>query len=231
MSLLGTIGAIAGSIGGSLFDRNEARHSAKTQYKYNDWLQNDNQAFQLKMAQNAHQYEMNDLKKAGLNPVLSAQGSSAGSIAGSSSPQGTSPGNPGGKFSEIMNTALNSVQVNSSKKLNESQEKLNNQQILESAERTKNITPEAKAKIKQMNSATLVNEAEKDLKESQTDINKGGIGAKILGSDKNIKDLANIVSILGGGLGTIGGMYKGYKAIKSAKQIMKLKNSPLFNHH
>lgn len=204
-------GAIAGAVAGSILDRQEQRHNAKQQYTYNSWLQSQNEAFQKEMAQNAHQYEVEDLKKAGLNPILSAMGSSAGSIAGSSAPQGTTAGNAPSNYSQGLQNALATIQTNSTKDLNEKLGEKADQETLESAERTKNITPEAQARIKNLNSATLVNKAEKELKESETDLNRGGIGAKILGSDKNLRDLAEMASYLIGGGGLA---YKGYKFLK-----------------
>lgn len=120
----GAIASAAGSLLGGYMDRQEARHSAKQQYVYNSWLQGQNEAFQKEMAQNAHQYEIQDLEKAGLNPILSAQGSSAGSIAGSSAPQGTSAGNTGNYFGDKMEQIARIAQTKSGEELNESQAKL-----------------------------------------------------------------------------------------------------------
>ena len=68
MSILGSIGAIAGGIGQGLFEKNMADNSAKKnmkrQHKYN-----------VQMMQNAHQWEVEDLQTAGINPILSAGGS------------------------------------------------------------------------------------------------------------------------------------------------------------
>lgn len=75
---------------------------------------------QKEFAQNAHQWEMDDLKKAGLNPALTAGGSSAGAIAGGGSTGGagavgTSAMSPLG----IVDAINSSIQTNSAKKVNE----------------------------------------------------------------------------------------------------------------
>ncbi len=44
-------------------------------YKYQQRLQDDAQRHQIKMMKSAHQWEVGDLRKAGLNPILSAGGS------------------------------------------------------------------------------------------------------------------------------------------------------------
>lgn len=89
----GAIASAAGGFASNLYNDYRDRKAQKREYKYNSWLQEDNQAFQEYMAKNAHQMEMEDLKNAGLNPALTAHQSSAGAIASSSAAQGTSDAN------------------------------------------------------------------------------------------------------------------------------------------
>jgi len=70
--MLGTAGAASNLAGGI--------YSARQNKKMN----RENLAFQKSMAQNAHQWEVSDLKSAGLNPILSAGGSGAKASGGSS---------------------------------------------------------------------------------------------------------------------------------------------------
>ncbi len=64
-------------------------------------LQNDSQSFTREMMRSKHQWEVNDLRSAGLNPILSAHGS--GSMGGSGI---ASAGNPGSKG---VSTALQAM--------------------------------------------------------------------------------------------------------------------------
>lgn len=82
MSLFSWIGDLAGDIFGPLaesFTGNKARNRLQWE------LYKDNQRWMEKMANTAHQREVEDLRAAGLNPVLSAGGS------GASTPQSTAP--------------------------------------------------------------------------------------------------------------------------------------------
>lgn len=83
MGLLSVIGSVAGSIFGA--------NSAKS-------VSADNIAAAREAMQNRHQWEVEDLKKAGLNPILSTTGST-GTISGSG--QIYSPENPFANFSQI----------------------------------------------------------------------------------------------------------------------------------
>lgn len=89
MSFLGSLGiALVGSMLSS--------HSAKKQAQQNADLSRDNWTYQQS---NAHQLEVQDLKNAGLNPILSATNSQ---MAGMSPVQGTDPGN----FANNLNSAF-----------------------------------------------------------------------------------------------------------------------------
>lgn len=76
--MLGALGAIAG-LGSSGMQLAGSAYATHMQDKQN----RRNLTFQREMAQNAHQYEVEDLRKAGLNPILSSGGSGASASGGS----------------------------------------------------------------------------------------------------------------------------------------------------
>lgn len=82
-----------------------ATASANKQFKHQMALNNMSYQQQKEFAQNAHQWEVNDLQKAGLNPALSAGGSSAGAIAGGGGTSGTASAGNGSfdPFTAIQN--------------------------------------------------------------------------------------------------------------------------------
>lgn len=90
----GLVGSLASSVGSSLFNNFLGQNSAKTQYKnqsklnkqsynYSKKLQAQQNKYNTQMfnrsaelAASAHQIEVNDMRNAGLNPILSATGGS-----------------------------------------------------------------------------------------------------------------------------------------------------------
>lgn len=76
------------SIGSFLNDFTGATSASNAAYSQSRSLANLSYQHQKEFAQNAHQWEMEDLKKAGLNPALTTGASSAGSIAGGGSTGG-----------------------------------------------------------------------------------------------------------------------------------------------
>lgn len=76
---------ILGTALGFVGDIFASDHAADTAYDKNSALQAQNIAWQREQLQNKHQWEVEDLKKAGLNPILSAQTGSSAVSAGAPS--------------------------------------------------------------------------------------------------------------------------------------------------
>lgn len=87
--------------------------SANTQYKNALALQKNAQEFAKWQMGNAHQMEIQDLEKAGINPILSAgSGGASGSVSANSASTGSASGNPLEIIMGIINTAKGIEKIN-----------------------------------------------------------------------------------------------------------------------
>ncbi|AXL15536.1 DNA pilot protein [Microviridae sp.] len=119
----------------------EAGINAASQQATNAWSAKEaqkNRDFTEEMSSTAHQREVEDLKKAGLNPLLSAGGS------GSSTPSGTQPnlkaGQLGTDLMQFANSAADTKNKKSQQDVINAQADAINANIAQTNEQTKGIT-------------------------------------------------------------------------------------------
>lgn len=114
----GFLSKVAQFTGGLLNDITGTTSAQKQNYSHSLDLQKQNQKWQTEMANSAHQREVQDLEKAGLNPVLSAGGGGANSgTPGGGTVGGAGGGDPISMIGEIIG-ALNQTrqtEINSAK--------------------------------------------------------------------------------------------------------------------
>lgn len=194
MGLFSSIAGAAASIGGNIY-------SAKQSQKYSKRLmniQNDFNAqeaekqrnWEEKMANTAHQREMGDLEKAGLNPVLSANGGAvtpSGATASSGQQSAARMANLGDTLSNAINAYSTAKQADIAEKKTPSEIKKNiadAKNMTAQAVRTDILTPSEK---KQIDKNVEVLETEKMKNTAQ-------IGALNSQSAKNIAEVSLIGS-------------------------------------
>lgn len=157
--------------GGFLNSITGASDSAKHSAKYSGWLNTQNNKYQKEAMQNAHQWEVDDLKKAGLNPVLSAggTGASAGGVGGSGGSVGMQAGIGG--LSDIMNSAAGLMKLSSEIKNLDQDTDLKGALTGKTPHEIKEINSRTnlnQAKIKEVASVILLNSAEMERKRMET---------------------------------------------------------------
>lgn len=104
---------------------------------------------QKEFAQNAHQWEAEDLKKAGFNPALTTGASSAGAIAGGGSTGGSGSAVSSGidLISSIAGTINQTRQTNANTKVADSQSSLNTANAVYAIAQAKYLPDQIKAQM------------------------------------------------------------------------------------
>lgn len=197
--MLFDIGAAVGGIASGVASAKAADKSVKRQI-----------AWERERATHAHQWEVEDLKAAGLNPILSAGGSGA-TTGGITAPVPDFSGIAG-----ISASSSAAQEARTAAKAQKAQEKLQGAQVKQAEQNTKNLQLEnkilaAQARAENANSATTVLKNEREQKYL-----KSKLGSALNYAGRGFQDVGGAISgALLGGLGM--GIGKGISAAKAAK--------------
>lgn len=124
------------SLGGLINSVTGATNTAQRQQDYAVHMNKLNFEQQKYFAQNAHQMEMEDLRKAGLNPALTATGGSGASASGGGGSTGTGGASGSGNPFDILNTI---VGMSNQTSATNSQNEVNRAQAIKLIAEAKNI--------------------------------------------------------------------------------------------
>lgn len=141
---MGFFDGIVGSLLGGVFGIASEERAADTQFENQSALQKQAYEYQKESMQNRHQWEVSDLRKAGLNPILSASNSSGGVISVGAG-QAAKP-DYSHAVSQLMNAISNSAMVQNSMKVNQKNadsERINAEANFLRAENDRDRTPSA----------------------------------------------------------------------------------------
>ena len=121
MSLFGigaeAVAGIASDILGGIFGAESASDAAQAQFEYQKQLMDLQNQYNVENYKHRHQWEVADLRSAGLNPILSAN--SAASVAGAGLPQAGMRQAQTYDFSKALNAVANSALVKKQTELEE----------------------------------------------------------------------------------------------------------------
>lgn len=168
--------------------------SARKANKYALGQMNAQNAYNKETMQNLHQWEVADLQKAGLNPILSAGGStSALGTSTASGPSSMAGGNPismAAQIFDMINTSANTAKTESDKNLKDAQtaEQIAKNQYVDESEKARiaNIVADTALKNAEKNSAKETAKYTKERSRGYTDSETRSSGKNFWGLSGNV---------------------------------------------
>lgn len=167
-----TTAAIASQVanlGSSILGGMSSKKSAKKSYKKQIALMQMQRQWELENYQNAHQWEMQDLAKAGINPALTAfngTGISSPSIS-APTPAMAEPTKFGDIGTQAMGTIATLRQLETQEEMAKAQAERDKAQAMKTTEESNWVEPSTKQKIKESASRIARNETEQQVMRSE----------------------------------------------------------------